>query len=139
MLVEQCPPLLSRFGHSQTLVDGVLQLFVELSDHLAVFVDQEVDVARLYACLMQLLRVYADNQLIKYTNNAAAGGDIDDKACDLQLVMQMIGNILSRDIIVQTMINGSCCCNVCLLLLELNSDKNHSEKVYSASLSLLNL
>uniref|UniRef100_A0A914WUI0 Exportin-4 n=1 Tax=Plectus sambesii TaxID=2011161 RepID=A0A914WUI0_9BILA len=95
-VLESCVQLLNRWKDRQTVVDSVLGLFVHVTRKLAVYIDNKTNSEQLYACLLTLLRIYAENQLVKYHSKEME----EDKASDLVLVMEILSNVLSKDILV---------------------------------------
>jgi hypothetical protein len=80
-------------------------LCVQVTRRLAILLDTEVDCNILYDSLMKLLRTYSTNQMQKYSTNCVVE---EESASDLALLIQMLSNILSKDLMIFSATSGMC-------------------------------
>jgi hypothetical protein len=74
----------------------------QVTRRLAIFLSTELNCSAFYACLLQLLQAYARNQVAsKYAHKID-----EDKATDLTLMIDMLANILSKDLVLFATVQG---------------------------------
>lgn len=103
-ILSQCVVLLSSRKDSQLLTNCVLELFDMVTRKLAIYVEDSSDSQMLYQVLLELLQVYRKDQLDKYRSITV---DDEEKATDLILILDILGNVMSKDILLTAVTEGS--------------------------------
>ncbi|TMS39157.1 hypothetical protein L596_005727 [Steinernema carpocapsae] len=93
--LELCPRVLGTAHHAQSVVNGVLMLFGEVTEHLIMYITSLASTRKVYDIVASLMKVYRDVYLEKYRTGAV---DEEDQSLDLVYFLDVATNILSKDI-----------------------------------------
>uniref|UniRef100_A0A915ATK0 Exportin-4 n=1 Tax=Parascaris univalens TaxID=6257 RepID=A0A915ATK0_PARUN len=93
-ILARCVGVFCAKKDSQVLVNAVLDLFAVVTRKLSIYVDAAEDSRFLHQVLLELVEAYKREQLLKYRE---INVDDEDKAADLLLFLDILGNIMSKD------------------------------------------
>ncbi|MCP9256785.1 hypothetical protein DINM_000005 [Dirofilaria immitis] len=88
--------LLLSHKESQLITNAVLNLFNNVTRRMGVYNDDRNNMIFLYETLLELVRVYRDGQFTRYK---LIDVDVEEKASDLIILLDILANVLSRDVL----------------------------------------
>uniref|UniRef100_A0A915PVU4 Exportin-4 n=1 Tax=Setaria digitata TaxID=48799 RepID=A0A915PVU4_9BILA len=88
--------LLLSYKESQLITNAVLDLFNDVTRRMGVYSEDRNDMIFLYEALLELIRVYRDGQFTRYK---VIDVDVEEKASDLIILLDILANVLSKDIL----------------------------------------
>ncbi len=98
-ILNGCVPLLAVWKGRLPVVEAVLELFRAITRQMAIYLENRAYSSRLYSCLLALLRTYTENQLGRFHGDALRDLQ-EENAADLVLVMEVLTNIMSKDVLI---------------------------------------
>ena len=87
--------LLERYKERLLVVNAVLELYNAVTKQMILALEEKADSMKLYELVLELLKVYAAIQRGKYMTKELE----EEKASDFVLVMELLSNILSKDVL----------------------------------------
>ncbi|CAP39068.1 Protein CBG22497, partial [Caenorhabditis briggsae] len=93
-IIEQCVGLMRSRSQNETVVSNILQLILDVTTKVSIYIDNEDESNALYSSLLQIVDSYRNDQIKRFTH---FNTDDEDKAVDLALFIDILSNVLSKD------------------------------------------
>ncbi|PIC37441.1 hypothetical protein B9Z55_016071 [Caenorhabditis nigoni] len=81
-------------SQNETVVSNILQLILDVTTKVSIYIDNEDESNALYSSLLQIVDSYRNDQIKRFTH---FNTDDEDKAADLALFIDILSNVLSKD------------------------------------------
>ncbi|CAI4229496.1 unnamed protein product [Auanema sp. JU1783] len=111
-LLKQCVPLMTSRSHCAPLISAILQLLLDTTIRVSIYVDDKEEEAVLYESLFEITQAYCQGQLHRFADLKNAE---DDQANDLIVFLDILMNVISKDLLME---NDSIGCKVSIMTLE---------------------
>ncbi|KAK6752632.1 hypothetical protein RB195_003817 [Necator americanus] len=95
-VLESCVPLMKSRSYSQPVVAGILVLIQNITTKVSIYVDDKEDSATLYRTIVMIVDVYRSEQASRFIGMTE---NDEDKGNDLVLFLDILSNVLSKDIL----------------------------------------
>ncbi|CAD6191348.1 unnamed protein product [Caenorhabditis auriculariae] len=94
-VLQRCVGLMRTRAHAQAVVSTILELLLNVTTKVSIYID-EADSSRLYETLLQII----DGYRLEHTQRLVSLTECDEeKAGDLILFIEILSNVLSKDIL----------------------------------------
>uniref|UniRef100_A0A1I7TQK3 ANF_receptor domain-containing protein n=1 Tax=Caenorhabditis tropicalis TaxID=1561998 RepID=A0A1I7TQK3_9PELO len=93
-IIEKCIELMHTRSQNETVVSNILQLILDVTTKVSIYIDNEEESNALYSSLLQIVESYRNDQIKRFSTFTA---DDEDKAADLALFIDILSNVLSKD------------------------------------------
>ncbi|KAJ1370660.1 hypothetical protein KIN20_032442 [Parelaphostrongylus tenuis] len=95
-VLESCVPLMKSRSYSQPIVSAILVLIQNVTTKVSIYVDDKEDSATLYRTIIMIVDVYRSEQTSRFVGMTE---NDEDKGNDLVLFLDILSNVLSKDIL----------------------------------------
>ncbi|RCN51186.1 hypothetical protein ANCCAN_02755 [Ancylostoma caninum] len=95
-VLESCVPLMKSRSYSQSVVAAILVLIQNITTKVSIYVDDKEDSATLYRTIVMIVDVYRSEQASRFVGMTE---NDEDKGSDLVLFLDILSNVLSKDIL----------------------------------------
>ncbi|KJH48617.1 hypothetical protein DICVIV_05245 [Dictyocaulus viviparus] len=95
-VLESCVPLMKSRSYSQPVIAAILQLIQNITTKVSIYVDDKEDSATLYRTIIMIVDVYRSEQSSRFIGMTE---NDEDKGNDLVLFLDILSNVLSKDIL----------------------------------------
>lgn len=95
-ILESCVPLMKSRSYSQPVVAAILVLIQNITTKVSIYVDDEEDSAKLYRTIIMIADVYRSEQTSRFVGMSV---NDEEKGNDLVLFLDILSNVLSKDIL----------------------------------------
>ncbi|VDO44149.1 unnamed protein product [Haemonchus placei] len=95
-ILESCVPLMKSRSYSQPVVAAILVLIQDVTTKVSIYVDDKEDSATLYRTIVMIVDVYRSEQSSRFVGMTE---NDEDKGSDLVLFLDILSNVLSKDIL----------------------------------------
>lgn len=93
-IIGKCISLMQSRSQNETVVSNILQLILNVTTKVSIYIDNEESSNMLYAALLQIVDSYRNDQIKRFSTFTA---DDEEKAGDLALFLDILSNVLSKD------------------------------------------
>ncbi|WKY07717.1 hypothetical protein Q1695_007299 [Nippostrongylus brasiliensis] len=95
-VLESCVPLMKSRSYSQPVVAAILVLIQDITTKVSIYVDDKEDSATLYRTIVMIVDVYRAEQASQFVGMTESD---EEKGSDLVLFLDILSNVLSKDIL----------------------------------------
>ncbi|CCU83356.1 Exportin-4 [Caenorhabditis elegans] len=104
-IIDKCVGLMRSRNQNELVVSNILQLILDVTTKVSIYIDNEDESNALYASLLQIVDTYKTDQFQRFSTFTA---DDEEKATDLALFIDILSNVLSKDFLT---LGGENCTN----------------------------
>ncbi|CAI2349918.1 unnamed protein product [Caenorhabditis sp. 36 PRJEB53466] len=93
-IIDKCIGLMRSRSQNELVVSNILQLILDVTTKVSVYIDNEEESNQLYSCLLQIVDSYRNDQIKRFSTFTS---DDEEKASDLATFIDILSNVLSKD------------------------------------------